>query len=235
MKKGLLVIAFIFCLLTNTYLVKAEKIQDNITGKQVLTMLMDGNKRFIAGKLIHPNCDSKRRLEISKQGQKPLAVILGCSDSRVPPEIIFDTGLGDLFVNRIAGEVVDLDGIGSLEYGIEHFDIPLLIVLGHTKCGAVTAVVEKIKSDGDIPHLLNSIKPAVQKTISKNPNLKGDDLILEAVKMNVLQSIEEIYSNSETIRKLVKKGELRIVGALYNLDTGEVTIIEQDYKGIKND
>ncbi|MFA5879445.1 MAG: carbonic anhydrase [Candidatus Margulisiibacteriota bacterium] len=228
MKKWLLILICLFCFIVNTQFLYAEILQKEITAKQAVTLLMDGNKRFITAKSVHPNSDSKQRVKIAKEGQKPFATILTCSDSRVPPELLFDRGFGDIFVIRIAGNIANIDEIGSIEYGVEHLGTPVIIVLGHTKCGAVTAVVKKIAADENIMALLENIRPSVIKAMTKKPALNGDALIDEAVKLNIFQSIDDIYKNSEIIREKVKEGKLKIISALYNIETGKVTLLETD-------
>ena len=144
------------------------------TPDQAMTMLTDGNARFVAGKLTHPHETAERRTEVAK-GQKPFAVILACADSRVGPEVIFDAGLGDLFVVRVAGNIADDTVLGSIEYAVEHLGSPLIVVCGHERCGAVQATVDTLKSNqpppGHLGALIDPIKPAVT---SQKP---GDDLL----------------------------------------------------------
>src|SRR5688572_4328071 len=131
-----------------------------LSGEDALTALKDGNTRYIAGKPIHPNQDAARRTTVAK-GQNPFATVLTCSDSRVPVELLFDQGLGDTFVVRVAGNVSDTDEVGSIEYGVGHLNTPLLVVMGHTSCGAVKAVLEGLQVHGSIPALVDNITPAI--------------------------------------------------------------------------
>lgn len=191
-----------------------------ITPDQALKTLKDGNARYIAGKSLNLRRDAKRRAETVSGGQHPFAVILSCSDSREPVEILFDQGIGDLFVVRVAGNVADIDELGTMEYGADHLGAPLIVVLGHSKCGAVTAVVKGEHVHGNIPMLVDNIIPAAAK--SKAKNLKGDDLIADAVKSNVMQSIEDTFKKSDALRERVAGGKLKIVGGVYDLEKGTV-------------
>ncbi len=189
------------------------------TPDQALAMLKEGNARYMSGKLTSPNVSQARRDE-TKGGQHPFASILGCSDSRAPIELVFDRGIGDLFVIRVAGNVSDTDEIGTVEYGAGHLGTPLIVVLGHKKCGAVTAVVKGDKVGGSIPQLVDNIVPAAKR--AKDKRLEGDDLINRAISENVLQSISDMLTRSEEIRHLVASGKVKVVGAVYDLVDGHV-------------
>jgi len=191
------------------------------TSQDAQARLQSGQARYLAGSPTHPNQDAAHRSEIAS-GQAPFATILTCSDSRVSPEILFDQGLGDLFVVRVAGNVAKTDEIGSIEYGAGHLGTPLLVVLGHGSCGAIKAVVEGAEVHGNIPQLVDTIVPAVEKAKAANPSLAGAALIAKTVEANVWQSIDNIFENSATIRDLVKAGKLKVVGAIYDLTTGAV-------------
>ncbi len=180
--------------------------------------LESGQTRMLAGHPEHPRQDAARRNETAR-GQAPFATILTCSDSRVSPEILFDQGLGDLFIVRVAGNEADTDEIGSIEYGVGHLQTPLLLVLGHSGCGAVQAVVENSPVHGSIPDLVDNIVPAVEKTRATAP---GERLFAEAVKNNVWQSIDDIFRRSPEVRERVKSGRLQVLGAVYDLSTGAV-------------
>lgn len=193
-----------------------------ITGEEALTLLREGNVRFVTGQSRHPHCDPARLIETDEQGQHPFATVIACSDSRVPVEILFDEGFGDLFVVRVAGNVCDADEAGSIEYGVEHLRTPLLVVLGHTSCGAVTAVATDAELHGNIPGLVDNIKPAVMTAQKQHPHLHGKDLVPAAIRANVWQGIEDLLQISPDTRELVVAGELTIVGALFDLHTGMV-------------
>jgi methyl-accepting chemotaxis protein/carbonic anhydrase len=191
------------------------------TADQASQMLKDGNQRFASHQMKFPD-ESRERMQEVVAGQKPYATVLTCSDSRVPPEMLFDAGLGDLFVIRVAGNVADIDEIGTVEYGVGHLETPLLVVLGHTGCGAVTAVATGAEVHGSIPLLVNNIGPAVETARKKDPTLKGKDLVPSAIRENIWQAINDIFSNSEEVRERVASGKLRVVGALYHLEDGTV-------------
>ena len=193
-----------------------------ISADEALRLLKEGNARYADGKPQHPRQDRARRALTAAQGQHPLAAILSCSDSRVPPEIIFDQGIGDLFVVRVAGNVAATDEIGSIEYAVDHLAVPLVVVLGHTQCGAVTAVVDDTKLPPNIASLVEPIKPAVDKAREANPQAAKDELLKAAITGNVWQALEDMLRLSPIIREKVKAGQAQVVGALYDLDSGQV-------------
>ncbi|OWY70032.1 hypothetical protein B7486_17150 [cyanobacterium TDX16] len=182
--------------------------------------LVEGNKRFRSGEMRHPHEDAARRHDTALDGQHPFATIVGCADSRVPVEIILDQGLGDLFVIRVAGNVVATDEAGSIEYGVEHLKTPLLVVLGHEGCGAVTAVVDGAHVGGSIPKLVAHISPSVEAARRIFPNVEHDALVSAAVEQNVWHSIEDLIAHSRIVRDAVIAGDLSVQGAVYDLKTG---------------
>ena len=189
---------------------------------EALSRLLNGDKRFVAGKSEEPTGAAlvERRHALAKD-QKPFAVILGCSDSRVPPELIFDVTLGDIFVVRTAGEVVDAIVLGSLEYAIEHLGTKLIVVLGHERCGAVTAAVSGATDTGDIPDVLKAISPAVEETKGQS-----GDAIENAVRANARDIAKRLQSSGPIIAPRVQSGEVKIVAAYYSLDTGQVELLK---------
>ncbi len=189
---------------------------------EAMQRLKDGNGRFAAGKSSHPNITPARRQETTKDGQKPFVTVLSCSDSRVPPEAVFDQGVGDVFVVRVAGNVCDVDEAGSIEYGVDHLGTPLLVVLGHTHCGAVTAVVTSAEVHGNIPPLVGKIRPAAEKAAKAHAHLHGKDLVPSAIEANVWQVIDDLLKSSETVRTRAKAGKVKVVGGIYDLETGQV-------------
>jgi carbonic anhydrase len=188
---------------------------------EVIAMLTKGNERFAAGQPTYPHEGARRRAEVSA-GQHPLATVISCSDARVPPEILFDEGIGDLFIVRVIGNIGGADETGSAEYGVEHLGTPLLVVLGHTSCGAVTAAVTHAEVRGSIPPLLAHIQPAVRTARREHPELKAEALIPDTIHANVFHSIEELFNRSEAIRSRVRSGKLKVVGAIYDLKSGRV-------------
>ncbi|MBN1345853.1 MAG: carbonic anhydrase [Phycisphaerae bacterium] len=201
---------------------KAAETASAIPADEAMKLLWEGNARWLAGKSQHPHADAPRRAQTAEKGQHPFATIVSCSDSRVPVEMIFDAGIGDLFVVRVAGNVCGVDEIGSVEYGTDHLGTSLVIVLGHTKCGAVTAVVTKAELHGKIPRLVEPIRPAVVAAQKAHPDLHGEALVPAAIKANVWQGIQDILEGSPTIRQRAKDGKVRIVGAIYDLTEGKV-------------
>ncbi|HYV14128.1 MAG TPA: carbonic anhydrase [Pyrinomonadaceae bacterium] len=179
--------------------------------------LKTGNKHHVTHRYQHPHETLDRQRQLVS-GQHPHAEILSCSDSRVPPEIVFDQGLGDLFIVRVAGNVASDVEIASLEYGAEHLHVPLIVVLGHESCGAVTAAVQGGPAEGHIGSLIDLIKPAVEKT----RGMSGDS-VSNAVRMNVELVVKQLRSSTPILSELVAHGKLKIVGAVYSIETGSVT------------
>lgn len=194
---------------------------DPPSANEVIAILSKGNARFAAGKPEYPHEGAARRSETAR-GQHPIATVISCSDSRVPPEILFDEGIGDLFIVRVIGNIGSVDETGSAEYGVEHLGTPLLVVLGHTQCGAVTAAVTHAEVHGSIPPLLSHINPSVRTARHEHPGLNGDQLIDEAVKTNVFHSIQELFTRSRIIRERIHDGKLKVVGAIYDINSGQV-------------
>ena len=193
-----------------------------INADQSLQILMEGNGLFMTAKPLYPNLTPKRRKEVSK-GQKPFAIIFGCVDSRVPPELVFDRGLGDLFVIRTAGQALDDAALGSIEFGVKKLNIPLVMVLGHEKCGAVAATIEVVEkkavAHGQINTLVEIIKPAVGKVMGQ-----PGDLLENSVRANIQLTVDKLKA-SPLLSKYLDKGKIKIVGARYDLETGVVDII----------
>ncbi len=198
-----------------------------------LDMLLQGNERFINFEAQHPRQMAEQRQKTAKNGQKPFASVLTCSDSRVPVEILFDVGIGDVFVVRVAGNVADKCEIGSLEYGAAHLGTRLIVVMGHTKCCAVTAAVKKQDAGPCVAAIINKISPALEKVKAESKGLSEDAVILKAIRANVWQSVEEILESSEEIRNLVLEGKVKVVGALYDIQAGTVTNMGVHYNQAK--
>jgi carbonic anhydrase len=187
-----------------------------------LEHLKQGNERFALDNSTHFHTDADRRVRTLKDGQRPFATVLACSDSRVPVEIIFDQGIGDIFVVRVAGNVCNRDEMGCIEYAVGHLKTPLVVVLGHTDCGAVTAVATGAEMHGNIPPLVSNIHLALSKVKRQSQEISGDELVSAAIVANVWQSIEDLFRGSYPVRELVGSGKLMVVGAVYDLETGRV-------------
>jgi carbonic anhydrase len=192
-----------------------------VNADQALTLLLAGNERFVACNLNSITRDevTQRRAELV-QGQKPFAIVLCCSDSRVGPEIVFDQELGNIFVVRTAGEVLDAAGIGSIEYAVAHLGSPLLLVLGHEHCGAVAAAVADAKEPGQIAKIVKAIRPAVAKTKGQ----PGDPL-QNAIRANVHDIAARLERISPVLSEAVKAGRLKVMGATFSLSTGKVELV----------
>jgi len=211
----------LFVLVTATVALAASK--SDISSEAALKMLMEGNKQFVSGIAKHPNLDAKRRQETAEKGQKPFAVVLACSDSRVPVEIVFDQGIGDIFTVRNAGNVASQTDIGSVEYAVDHLGSPLVLVMGHSGCGAVTATVEGGEAPPNIKAFEDFIAPALAKVKAANPDKTGEALIAETVKSNVWQTMEDIFKNSPMMREKIKDGKVKLVGAVYEMASGKIS------------
>ena len=182
---------------------------------------MAGNARFVAGKRVVPD-EPKRRQELA-QHQNPVAVVVSCSDSRVPPEIVFDQDLGEIFVVRTAGNVVGDLELGSIEYAVEHLGTPLIVVLGHQRCGAVTAAVKGGEPEGHVAAIVKAIAPAV--TESKD---QSGDAIDNAIRANVRDVVRQLRTSEPVLSHFTHDGKLKVVGGRYDLDTGNVELIGDD-------
>jgi carbonic anhydrase len=198
----------------------------SINADDALKTLLVGNQRFVQGKLTSVSSKEieQRRAELS-QGQKPFAIVLCCSDSRVGPEIVFDQELGNIFVVRTAGEVVDDAGIGSIEYAVAHLGSPLLLVLGHEYCGAVAAAVADLKEPGHIASIVKAIRPTVEQSKGQPGNP-----VENAVRANALNIAARLRSTSPVISEKVNSGRLKVIAATLSLKTGEVELLGVDSK-----
>jgi len=221
--KRLVLIAFFT--LAPMVLMASSEATHPVSPEQGLQMLVDGNLRFSLGQAARPNSDFSRRLLTATKGQAPFATIIACSDSRVPVEILFDQGVGDLFVIKVAGNVADIDEIGSAEYGVDHLGTPVLMVLGHTYCGAVTAVTTGAEVHGAIPQLVDNIIPALEKAKHEHPQAEGADLIAKVTDANLWQAVEDLLTKSHAISARAAAGKVAVVGAMYDILSGKVTIL----------
>lgn len=189
--------------------------------------LCNGNARFSSGAIQHPHADRGRRLSTLEHGQHPYATVLTCSDSRVMPEMIFDAGIGDLFVIRVAGHVCAADETGSIEYAVDHLGTPLLVVMGHESCGAVTAACHHAREHGEIPEILSKIEPSVRAVEQRGPWASDAAMVSAAVRENVVHTIAELTHRSESVRMAMASGRLRVLGSVYDLRTGRVTWLDE--------
>lgn len=201
-----------------------KEIQSLITPSQALENLKEGNKRFTEDKTLNRNL--LKQMKETSSGQFPYATILNCMDSRTSSEIIFDQGIGDIFNIRIAGNVVDDDIIGSMEYGSLVVGTKLILVIGHTDCGAVKGAIDDVQL-GKLTGLLEKIKPAVNEVKTDGERNSGNKKFVEMVtKENVLTAIKSIRDKSPKLKEMEDKGELKIIGGMYNTSTGEVEFFE---------
>jgi carbonic anhydrase len=188
---------------------------------QALQMLVDGNARFVSGNTLGPNRGLDRRAALVA-GQAPFATILSCADSRVPPELVFDSGLGDLFVHRVAGNILSPEMLGSIEYGSGVVGVPLIVVLGHEDCGAVVAAVQAVTQGatfpGHIPAVAAAIVPAVQQVVGQ-----PGDLVENATRANIVLVAAELATSQPMLAGMVQQGAVKVVGAYYALGSGRVT------------
>jgi len=189
------------------------------TPAEALAQLLAGNERYVAGQVEHPRQDASRRAALSG-GQQPFAVILSCSDSRVVPELIFDQGLGDLFVIRVAGNIVDESVLASIEYAAAHLHTPLIMVLGHAQCGAVSAAAAGAPLEGHLPRLVRVIQPALDRA-----GTQPGDFINNAIRENARLVADQLRAAPPILAKLVKAEQIKITAAHYDLDSGKVSLL----------
>ena len=219
--KPLLFIGLLFCFETKTFCQHAA----TANADSILAWLKDGNNEFVRGEFNVHGIDSSLRIEVST-AQHPRAVILACSDSRVPPELIFDKGLGDLFVIRVAGNILDDAVIASIEYAVEHLHTPLVVILGHKNCGAIAAAVADMQDpDNKIDNHIRSLTDKIEQAVI-SVNLKEDDINQKALLSNVIFTISSLRQSRPVLNEAVKKGELKITGAVYDISTGKVQWLE---------
>ena len=193
-----------------------------VTADEALARLKEGNTRYIGGAAVGPRQDAARRHETATGGQHPFATVLSCADSRVPVEVVFDQGVGDIFTVRVAGNVANTDEIGTIEYGAEHLGVPLVVVLAHTKCGAVTAVVKNEHVTENIGKLVAPIVPAVAGVKTRFSTSDVNELVSRSIEANMWQAIVDMYAKSPLLKKMAADGKIKVVGALYDIDSGDV-------------
>jgi carbonic anhydrase len=204
-----------------------------LTAEQALGRLQEGNRRFVSGSGMRDlAADHRRRLELVDD-QAPFAIVLGCSDSRVPAEIVFDQGLGDLFVIRVAGNIVAPSQIGSIEFAAERFGTRLVVVLGHSQCGAVLASLEELErptvnGSPNLGFIVNSIRPGLEPLVRAGGSVDYGDLVEEAVRVNIRASVQQLRHGSAVLEGLIQDSDLLIVGAEYSLETGVVDFLREN-------
>jgi carbonic anhydrase len=203
-----------------------------LTATQALTRLYEGNRRFVANQSSQSGfSNSARRVELV-DGQEPFAIVLGCSDSRVPAELVFDQGFGDLFVIRVAGNIVAPSQVGSVEFAASRFGTPLVVVMGHSQCGAVTATLEELQgrtttSSRNLRSIVDRVRPSLEPLLAHQPARDDDALVRDAVRANVRASVDHLRHGSELLEKLIGEDRLVVVGAEYSLETGVVDFFER--------
>ncbi|MBN2478883.1 MAG: carbonic anhydrase [Parachlamydiales bacterium] len=207
-----------FLILPLIFFSSCDQKKTKISSKQALQRIIDGNKRYVNNKSLHPNRNEERRKEISSK-QSPYAVIVGCADSRVAPEIIFDEGLGDLFVVRVAGNIVGPIELESIEYSAIYLNSIIILVLGHENCGAVNAVIQDTTTD--IQEIAKLIKPAVQEAKESQTN----NLLEASIKNNAL-NMKSFLEQSPNIKQLIQDKKIEVHAAYYNLKTGLIELLE---------
>ena len=202
-----------------------------ISADEALERLREGNRRFVSEVRSHDNLTSEARRSALTAGQEPFAIILGCSDSRVPAEIVFDQGLGDLFVIRVAGNIVAPSQIGSVEFAAERAGARLVVVLGHSQCGAILATLEELKRPTEnhsrnLRSIVDRISPSVEALLSTDLKHDPEELVRQAVRANVRASANQLRHGSDIVEELIQKDGLRVVGAEYSLETGIVEFFD---------
>ena len=202
----------------------AEPSYEVRTAEAALQKLLNGSQRYLSGEShSHPRRSTDRRQAVVN-GQTPFAAILGCSDSRVPTEILFDQGMGDLFVVRVAGHVVDRSTLGSIEYAVSELNVPLIMVLGHEQCGAIGAALKFLEQHQSAPEYLRPLVEKIKPAVLQSQNESGDRMA-NAIRANVHSVVHQLENSGSVIGEPFQRGEINIVGAQYDLDLGEVTIV----------
>lgn len=201
-----------------------------ISAREALKRLQEGNQRFVSNKCRNLSLSDSQRAELSKE-QSPLAIILGCSDSRVPAEIVFDQGLGDLFVIRVAGNIVAPSQIGSVEFAASRFGTPLVVVLGHSQCGAILATLEELQQPSEnqsrnVRSIVDRVRPSVEALLATELKNDHEALVRQSVRANIRASVSHLRHGSELLEQLIDSDKLIIVGAEYSLETGLVEFFD---------
>jgi len=202
--------------------VREPRTEMTVEGRAALDLLLDGNDRYCGERCAADRSAGRRRTLVS--GQKPIAAIVGCSDSRVPPDVLFDQPVGSLFVVRTAGHVLSDVGLGSVEYAVDHLSVPLLLVLGHERCGAVTAAIQAEHATGRLAAILEEISASID--VERSGLL--DDQVSSTVRRHARRTADALISRSDLIRGRMVRGTLDVVGAIYDLSSGRVAVLPAD-------
>ena len=202
--------------------------RDNLSPQQALDILIEGNHRFVNN--LSASKDTQTFVEMTKNKQHPFAAFLSCSDSRAPVELLFDQALGDIFSVRLAGNIASDKCIGSLEFSTKYLGSKLIVVMGHSSCGAVKAACDDFK-DGHIGEIINMIKPAIrhEKTVLNNRNSKNEEFVQKICELNVRYQIDQIVRTSDIIQDMLQAKQIGVIGSVYNLATAEVTFLQDTF------
>jgi carbonic anhydrase len=205
---------------------------DSSPAAQALARLRAGNRRFVAGRsAVERQVSHGERARMAAAGQHPFAIVLGCSDARVPAELVFDQGFGDLFMIRVAGNIVAPSQVGSVEFAASQFGTPLVVVLGHSRCGAIDTTLRELlaqetQQSRNLRVIVDRIRPSVEPLLANPGQMEPTDLAARAVRANVRASVEQLRTGSDILGSLIEEGRLHIVGAVYSLETGEVAFLD---------
>jgi carbonic anhydrase len=202
-----------------------ETAKGTVSVDEAMARLEAGNRRFVNGETVHPRSGIDRVSQTGTGGQYPFVSVLSCADSRVPVERVFDQGVGDVFVVRVAGNIAGAHEAGSLEFGVGALGTNLVVVMGHTKCGAVNAVAQGAQLSGNLASLAGPITPAVEETKDRYPSARGEELTELAVPMNAMRGVYDLLANSSALRSAVRSGDVKIVAAVYDLESGQVEFL----------
>ena len=202
-----------------------------MTAREALALLREGNRRFAANQSTSGSVSNQARREALVSGQEPFAIVLGCSDSRVPAELVFDQGFGDLFVIRVAGNIVAPSQVGSVEFAAARFGTRLVVVLGHSQCGAITATLEELlgkssNSSRNLRSIVDRVRPSVETLLTGRKDLDMNVVVHEAVRANVRASANHLRHGSALLEQLIREDGLLVVGADYSLESGRVAFFD---------
>lgn len=194
-----------------------------VSAEEALVLLKEGNGRYVKMQMAHPGLTSERREKTASEGQAPFAIVLSCSDSRVPVESIFDRGIGDIFVIRVAGNVATCAGVvGSAEYAVAHLGVPVIVVMAHTQCGAVAAAISGAQFEGSVADIVKDIAPVVRRVAARYPEMTKAEMADAVARENAVQARSDLLFNSEELSRMVSERKLKIVTADYDIKTGVV-------------